>query len=81
MQLLPFEIIDQILLYLSPQISLHLSRYALILRINPSCGMSWAMERGYLRYLKYLNERGSVQVYDQQVLYKVGFKGNLEIIR
>jgi hypothetical protein len=79
---LPWEIIDEILISLgNPKLAISLQRFAIVRRIDSSYDSNWAIKRGFLKYLKYLNCKNHCKVYDLKSIRYCATEGDLKVLK
>lgn len=71
-QLLPWEIIDEMLVHLGyVEIAIRLERYSIIQKINRDYNYNWAIAGGEIQVLKYFNARGLVAILTMRISFLV----------
>jgi Ankyrin repeats (3 copies) len=80
---LPWELIDEILVEVGDtKLAIKMERFYIVKKIDADAEFNWAIDKGHLEYLKYLNERGlCVGEYDEVALWDCAAKGYLNILK
>jgi hypothetical protein len=83
LQLLPWELIDEILVRVgNPKLAMKLKRFSIVRKMDIKNDYNWALANGHLEYLKYLNGRGlCVGEYKSYYLKNCAGNGNLNVLK